>query len=69
MSAHGLIGKDVRIVGTSGNSLVITIPKEYADEYNIKKGSKVTIYYHNSILYVEPVTDEEILEKVTRGIK
>ncbi|MBW2672036.1 MAG: AbrB/MazE/SpoVT family DNA-binding domain-containing protein [Deltaproteobacteria bacterium] len=60
-----VLGKDVRTIMRVGGSLVISIPQEYIEAHGLEKGDKMTIFY-DDILHVEPVTKEEILEKIRR---
>lgn len=68
MDKTKILGKDVRKVHKFGNSLAVTIPKEYADFHGITKESFLNVYYHGTILRFEPVTDEEILKKVGNNV-
>ena len=46
-----------------GNSIALTLPKEFIESHNIKPGDSVSILY-NSIVMLEPMCEERILAKI-----
>ena len=63
MSKPELLGKDIRKVLPVGDSLAVTIPKEYVEAHNIKKGDTMEVLF-NEILHISPVNLEEIRKKL-----
>lgn len=63
MSEHKLLGKDIRKVIPVGDSLAITIPKEYVQAHSIKKGDSMEVLF-NEIIHITPLNLDEIEKKL-----
>jgi antitoxin component of MazEF toxin-antitoxin module len=58
-----IIDKETRKIIKVGNSLAITLPREYIKAHGLEAGDKMDLYF-DEILHIEPVKEEDILRKL-----
>lgn len=68
MTKHKVLGKTIRKIVKVGNSIGITLPREYLEAHNLKLGESMEICF-NKILRVEPLNLEKIKQAVEHGNK
>jgi bifunctional DNA-binding transcriptional regulator/antitoxin component of YhaV-PrlF toxin-antitoxin module len=61
-----IFGKSVRKVTNAGASLIISLPKEWADEHGIKKGDKLELVF-DDMLYVRPLETAKLSERLEKA--
>ena len=59
----GPVGSTERNVFTIGQSVAITLPKEFVDAHGIKAGDKVSVAY-DSFLLLQPKDRRKILKEI-----
>ena len=63
MTKEHEVGSTMRTVFKIGQSVAITLPKDFAETHGIKEGDKVLISY-DSFLLLDPKHRDKILEEI-----
>jgi len=69
MTKHKVLGKTIRKIVKVGNSIGITLPREYLEAHNLKLGESMEICFNKKILRVEPLNLQKIKQAVEHGNK
>jgi antitoxin component of MazEF toxin-antitoxin module len=60
-----MVSKDIRKLIRLGQSLYVSLPKEYVEAHKLKKGDKVEILF-DEIIYIEPVKEGKLADVVKK---
>jgi antitoxin component of MazEF toxin-antitoxin module len=59
-------GISIRKVSTAGNSLTVTLPKEWTEIHGVKKGDSLEIIF-DDMLYIRPIETAKLSERLERA--